>query len=154
MNLVRWNPAFDLLNVHSEMDRVFNELVRGTGFNPRFDGGSTAPAYLPVDVRKDGETILVEASVPGFRPEEVSVTVDDGVLTISAAHSEEAAQTAGQYLRRERFSGQVYRQISLGEQVDGEKAEAAFKDGVLAVTVPLVSKPEPRRIPVKGDSTD
>jgi len=154
MNIVRWNPAFDLLNVHSEMDRVFNELVRGAGFNPRFEGGPAAPAYLPVDIRKDGEAILVEASVPGFRPEEVSVTVDDGVLTIAAAHADESAQSGGQYLRRERFAGQVYRQISLGEQVDGEKAEAAFKDGVLAVTIPLVSKPEPRRIPVKGDAAD
>ncbi|GAC1331066.1 MAG: hypothetical protein NVSMB17_08900 [Candidatus Dormibacteria bacterium] len=150
MNLVRWNPAFDLLNVHSEMDRVFNDLLKGSGFNPRYSGGAGAPAYLPVDIRKDGESVVVEASVPGFAPEEVSVTVDAGVLTISATHETSDEQAAGQYLRRERYVGQFYRQVALGDQVDGEKAEASFREGVLSVTIPLVSKPEPRRIPVRS----
>jgi HSP20 family protein len=152
MNLIRWNPAFDLLNVHSEMDRVFNELIGGTGFNPRYNGGSTAPAYLPVDIRREGDDVIVEASVPGFRPEEVNVTVDAGVMTISASHEEEREEKEGEYLRRERYIGQVYRQIDLGDQVDGERAEAAFKDGVLSVRIPLLSKPEPKRIPVHGES--
>lgn len=152
MNLIRWNPAFDLLNVHSEMDRVFNELVGGTGFNPRYNGGATAPAYLPVDIRREGNGVVVEASVPGFSPDEVSITVDGGVMTISAAHQEEKETGEGEYLRRERYIGRVYRQIDLGDQVDGERAEASFKDGVLNVSIPLVSKPEPRRIPVRGEA--
>lgn len=148
MNLVRWSPAFDLLNVHSELDRVFNDLVNGSGFNPRYNGGA-APAFLPVDVRKDGASVVIEASVPGFTPEEVSVTVDAGVLTISAEPAE-TATGEGDYLRRERFVGQYYRQISLGEQVDGDHADAVFTNGVLTVTVPLVAKPEPKRIPVSA----
>jgi len=149
MNLVRWNPAFDLLNVHSEMDRVFNDLLKGSGFNPRYGGGDAAPAYLPVDIRKEGEKVVVEASVPGFSPDQVSVTVDAGVLTIGANREAAEKQEAGQYLRRERYSGQFYRQVALGDQVDGASAEASFRDGVLTVAIPLVSKLEPRRIPVR-----
>ncbi|MFN2463000.1 MAG: Hsp20/alpha crystallin family protein [Candidatus Dormibacteria bacterium] len=150
MNLVRWNPAFDLLGVHSEMDRVFNDLLKGSGFSPRYDGGANAPVYLPVDIRREGDSLVIDASVPGFTPEEVNVTVDAEVLTIAASHENQADQAERQYLRRERHLGQFYRQIALGDQVDGERAEAAFKDGVLTVTVPMVVKPEPRRIPIKG----
>ena len=151
MNLIRWNPAFDLLNVHSEMDRVFNELVSGAAFSPRYGTGAAAPAYLPIDMRREGENVCVEASVAGFRPDEVSVTVDAGVLSIAAAHQADNETDERQYVRRERYAGQVYRQIALGDQVDGERAEASFRDGVLTVTIPLVTKPEPRRIPVRSE---
>ena len=148
MNLIRWNPAYDLLNVHSELDRVFEGLLQGSGFSPRYNGnGASAPAFLPVDIRREGNAAVIEASVPGFKPEEVEVTVDGGVLTISANH-EETTETEGEYMRRERYVGRFYRQIALGEQVDGDRAEAQFDNGVLRVTVPLVTKPEPRRIRV------
>jgi HSP20 family protein len=149
MKMIRWNPAFDLLSVHSELDRVFNDLVSGTGFNPRYAGDGTPVAFLPLDVRRADGKIVVEASVPGFSPEQVSVTIDGGILTVAASRDEER-EAGGEYMRRERHTGRVYRQISLGEEVDGEKADAAFKDGVLTVTIPLVTRPEPRRIPING----
>ena len=86
--------------------------------------------------------------MPGFTPEEVSVTVDGGVLTISARREQSEETKDGDYLRQERYFGSLYRQISLGEGVDGDKAKADFRNGVLSVEIPLVSKPEPKRIPV------
>jgi HSP20 family protein len=149
MKLIRWNPAFDLINVHSELDRVFNELVGGAAFNPQYAGDGAAPTFLPIDIRRDGENVVVQASVPGFKPQEVSVTFDGGVLTIATRHADEQ-ETGGQYLRRERRVGRFYRQISLGEQVDGDRAQATFDNGVLTVTIPLVNRPEPRQIPING----
>ena len=148
MKLIRWNPTYDLLNVHSELDRVFGELMDGRAFNPRYDQGNGTPAFLPLDIRRDGDAVVVEASVPGYAPEEVEVTVEDGTLTISAGRDEETP-AEGAYLRRERYVGRYFRQISLGEQVDGDKAQATFNNGVLTVTIPTVTRPEPRRIPVK-----
>jgi HSP20 family protein len=153
MSMIRWNPAFDLLNVHSELDRVFNELVGGTGFNPRYNGEGQAPAYLPIDIRREDNRVVIEASVPGFRPEDVSVTFEGGALTIAAGRDEAHSETTGEYVRRERYAGKFYRQIALGDQVDGDRAEAGFNNGVLTVTVPMVSKPEPRRIPVNPTET-
>jgi HSP20 family protein len=149
MKLIRWNPAYDLLSVHSELDRVFGELMNGSGFNPRYSDAESGPAFLPIDVRRDGYSVVVEASVPGFTPEEVSVTFDGGVLTIMA-NREESREAQGDYLRRERYAGRYYRQVSLGDQVDGDQARATFDHGVLTVSVPTISKPEPRRIPVSA----
>ena len=150
MNIVRWNPAFDVLNVQAEIDRVFEELVRGRGLNARFNG--TGASFLPVDIKRTDNAILVEASVPGYKPDEVNVTVDRGVLTISARRETSEENRSGEYLRQERRFGSLYRQITLGEGVDGERAQADFKDGVLTVTIPLVSKPEPKRIPVNAEA--
>ncbi|MHB8510021.1 MAG: Hsp20/alpha crystallin family protein [Candidatus Dormibacteria bacterium] len=148
MTLVRWNPAFDVLNIHSEVDRVFNEMMQGAGFTTRASSGPADHTFLPIDVsRKEGE-ILIEASVAGFSPEEVSVTVDGGVLTIDARHETQTPTQPDGYLRRERHFGALYREIALGEGVDGDAARASFANGVLTVTIPTLKKPEPRRIPV------
>ena len=149
MKLIRWSPSYDLLNVHSELDRVFGELMDGRPFNPRLSQGDGAPAFLPVDIRRDGDSFIVEASVPGYAPDEVQVTVEDGTLTISAGNDEEGAP-GGDYIRRERYVGRYLRQVALGKHIDGDRAQATFNNGVLTVTIPSLTKPEPRRIPVKA----
>jgi HSP20 family protein len=143
MNLVRWNPTF-------EIERVFDELMRGTALASR-ENGRTA-TLLPIDIKRGDKDLTVEASVPGFKPEEVNVTVDAGVLTISAQRETAEDFKDGDYVRQERYFGSLYRQIALGEGVDGDKAKADFRNGVLTVTVPLVSKPEPKRIPVRAET--
>jgi HSP20 family protein len=151
MNMVRWKPAFDMLNVHSEIDRVFEELVGGSRFGSSGNGGSAG--FLPVDIKRSDANLVVEASVPGFKPEEVSVTVDGGILTISAQREASEEKREGEYLRQERRFSSLYRQITLGEGVDGDKAAADFNNGVLTVTIPLVSKREPKRIPVRAEAS-
>jgi HSP20 family protein len=152
--LIRWNPASDLVNLHSEMDRLFGELTESMGMRPRGSGrgGDSAPAFLPVDIERADDAIVIRASVPGFKPEEVSVTVDSGVLTIDAQHSEESEQTEGDVIRRERYTGRLYRQILLGDGVRGDEASATFQDGELIVRVPLEAKTEPKKIPVQASS--
>jgi HSP20 family protein len=151
MAIVRWNPAFsDVLNIHSELDRVFNEMMEGWGMMPRTrstDGNGNAQ-FLPVDVfRKDGQ-LHVEASVPGYKPEEVEVTVDGGILTIRAEKRSQTGEEKEGWVRRERYVGAYLRQIPLGDEVQGENATATFENGVLRVSLPLATKPEPKKIPV------
>lgn len=150
MALVRWNPAVDLANMSNELDRVFDEMMRGTGFAPRLDGHGQAAGFLPVDVSRRGSEVVVEASVPGFAPEEVAVTIEAGVLSITAEHSSETEEQNPGYVRRERFSGSLRRQLSLGKEVDGDRARASFANGVLTITMPLVEKAEPRRIAIES----
>jgi HSP20 family protein len=151
MALIRWNPTSDLMNLHSEMDRIFNDVWQGFGMTPR--GGTNGPAasYLPLDIERTDDAVVVHAPVPGFTPDEVSVTVDSGVLTIEAEHRQDGEQRERTWIRQERFTGRLYRQIALGEGVDGEAAQAGFQNGVLSVTLPLVRRPEPKRIPVTVD---
>jgi HSP20 family protein len=149
MALIRWNPTSDLMNLHSEMDRIFNDVWPGFGLTPRGGtNGHPATSYLPVDIERTDSAVVVHAPVPGYTPEEVSVTVDNGVLTIDAQHREQGERQERTWIRQERFSGRLYRQIALGEGVNGDQAQASFQHGVLSVTLPLVQRPEPRKIPV------
>jgi HSP20 family protein len=151
MALIRWNPTSDLMNLHSEMDRIFNDVWQGFGVTPRGGDGQASASYLPLDIERTDDAVVVYAPVPGFTPEEVSVTVDSGVLTIEAEHRQEGERGERNWIRQERFAGRLYRQISLGDGVDGDAARASFQNGVLAVSLPLVRRPEPKRIPVTVD---
>lgn len=151
MALIRWNPTSDLMNLHSEMDRIFNDVWQGFGLTPRGGTNGGNAGYLPIDIERTDEAVVVHAPVPGYPPEEVSVTVDSGVLTIDAEHRQEDEQKERRWIRQERFAGRLYRQISLGEGVDGDRARASFQNGVLSVILPLVQRPEPKKIPVTVD---
>jgi HSP20 family protein len=151
MALIRWSPTSDLMNLHSEMDRLFGDLTqnvwqptRGAG-----NGGTNGQAFLPLDIERTDKALVIQASVPGFSPDEVSVTVEGGVLTIDAQRQQESEKKERNVIRQERFHGRLYRQVFLGEGINGEGAEATFKDGVLTVTVPLASRPEPKKIPIQ-----
>jgi len=144
MALIRWNPGTDIFNLHSELDRVFNEMSEV--MPPPQNGGR--PAFLPLDVKKADNGLEIAASLPGLQPENVSVTVENGILTIDARQEQEVDKRDSEFLRRERYTGRMFRQVHLGEQVDGDAAKAYFQDGVLTVTVPLSRRPAPKKIPV------
>ncbi len=151
MAIIRWNPMSDLTTLHGELDRLFGDLTEGLGLERLGDGARGArQAFLPVDVERGPDAVVIHASVPGFKPEEVSVTVGDGVLTIEAEHKEESERTERAVVRRERFHGRLFRQVRLSDEVRGDEATARFEQGVLTVTVPLVPVVEPKRIPVEA----
>jgi len=155
MAIVRWNPTSDLFNLHSELDRLFGDLTEGLVPVRGQEGGRTMSAFLPIDVERGEREITIRASVPGFKPEEVSVTVDGGVLTIDARHDEEREEKDKEgknVVRRERYTGRLYRQIALGEGVDSEKVQARFENGELIISVPLTQRPQPRRIKVQASN--
>ncbi|MHB1500284.1 MAG: Hsp20/alpha crystallin family protein [Candidatus Dormibacteria bacterium] len=143
--------------MQSEVARWANEAIgNGTLMGPVGAGGrslaAAAPtAYLPLDIRqKDGE-FVVEASVPGFTPEEVEITADQGVLTIRGERrAERSDEMEGSYLRRERSHHSVVRQLTLPADVKEDEIRASFLNGVLTVTIPRAEAPAPRRIPVRS----
>ncbi len=153
MALIRWNPTSELMSLHSEMDRIFNDIWQGYAQTPRANGnGGGTAALLPLDVERTDTAVVVHAPVPGFAPEEVAVTVDAGVVTIEAQHQQQAEQKDRSWIRQETFTGRLYRQIALGEGVNGEQAQATFQNGVLSVTLPLNQRPAPKKIPVVLDA--
>jgi HSP20 family protein len=90
-----------------------------------------------VDVIRDDGTIIVRADLPGIKPDEVKVTVDDDVLTVSGEHSSESEEEKGDYMRRERRYGSFSRSMSLPAEVRAEDIESTTEDGVLEVRIPM-----------------
>ncbi len=143
MALVRWNPWGELDTLHTQMDQLFQQVF---GEPLARNGGDTVS--LPIDIRQTDSAYVLEASVPGFRPEDVEVTFDNGVLTVRGERREESERKEGEYVRRERRAASVYRQVSLPSEVEPERISAGFEHGVLTVTVPRTPRAQPKRIPV------
>ncbi|HVA21846.1 MAG TPA: Hsp20/alpha crystallin family protein [Candidatus Micrarchaeia archaeon] len=145
MMVSRWSPWSDLFDTQGHLDQL-----RGDAHTR-----SVMPDLvhaLPLDIRQTDDAFLIEASVPGFRPEDVELTLDENVLLVRAVRPAQDDAMAGTYIQRERRLGSVQRHVSLPAQVRAEDISAGFADGVLTITVPRAQKAQPKRIPVKPAS--
>ena len=147
MAVVRWTPWSDLSDLHTQMDHLFQAFSPTTASRNGVEYSS-----LPVDIRQTDGAFFVEASVPGFTPDEVEVTFDDGVLTITGRHSSTETSREGTYVRRERRATSVFRQVGLPAEVRAEDIKASFENGVLTIEIPRAQKAAPQRIPVTTSS--
>lgn len=100
------------------------------------------------DVYTDENKLIVEAHLPNFEQEDVDIRIDDGSLVISAQRHEKEEDKNRKYVVRE-SSSSFYRRIQLPDRADSDKIEAHLDEGVLKVTVPLTSLPEPKKIEIK-----
>lgn len=138
-----WADPFDLL--HRDFDRMIS----------RYFNGESAPAAptagYPVDIREDAERIYVEAELPGFKRDEINVTLENGVLTIEGerkADSNEPTDQGQRHLNERRYT-KVARSFSLPNTVDEGNVDAKLEDGVLHLTLHKREEVKPRRIEVK-----
>ncbi len=143
--MARWDPWNDMFNLEGELTRMVNEGY-GVGSGLAWARGDS-PALLPLDIRQTEEEFVLEASVPGFSPEEVEVTWDEGILTIRGEKKNET-EHEGRYLRRERRHQSFWRQLTLPHEVKDDQISAVFANGVLTIRIPRLAAPAPKRIPV------
>ncbi len=144
-----WGPTAELLNASRRMDRLFDEFFGpGGAVTPQNgEGKAQVPTYgLPLDIMETEAAYQLTASVPGFGPEDVDVTFQDGILTITA--TPQPLEAEGRWIRQERPWGSFTRKLELPQQVEGDKISAQFENGVLRIAVPKVAKAQPVRIPV------
>jgi HSP20 family protein len=136
--LTRWEPFAELGELRSQLDRMFGDLSNG-------GGRSWAPA---VDVVREKDHLLIRADVPGIKPEEVKIEVEDDILTVSGSHEETKEEKDKSFLRRERRYGSFSRSMALPAGVDPKKIKATTRDGVVEVTVPLPKQPEKKKVEI------
>ena len=123
-----------------QFERQFNRLAQrslGSGAGMPMDG-----------VRRDGEVAL-RFDLPGVDPASIDVTVDRGVLTVTAKRDDEYAENDKLFIR-ERITGTFTRRVYLADDLDASAVEASFNDGVLSVRIPVAEKAQPRRIEIQG----
>jgi HSP20 family protein len=144
--LTRWDPVRDMVTLREAMDRLFAEsFVRpGTAF-PIL--GMESPA---VDMYQTKDEIVVKAAIPGIKPENIDISVTGDQLTIKGEFEEEDKIEEGNYIRKERHTGEFARELSLPTLVNADKAKAEFEHGVLTLRLPKVEAVKPRTITVKA----
>lgn len=142
--LALFNPSF--------ASDVFDAFDRGFGLIPT---GSSAIGFSPrVDVRETDDAYIMDMDLPGLSEKDVEINLKDRVLSISsiqeAKKEEKKTEDGIEYLVRERHSSSFARRFTLPEDIDTEKVEANFKNGVLTVTIPRKAEAQPRQIQIKS----
>lgn len=145
--LTRWNPFREMEELQNRLLSVFNLTTprRGDG-----QESITVAEWIPlVDIVEDDREYLIKAELPEMRKEDVKVTVENGVLTISGERKLEKEEKGKKYHRIERAYGSFVRSFTLPDDADADKVSAEFKDGVLKVHVAKSEAAKPKQIEVK-----
>jgi len=155
MTIVRRpSPFGELMSLRSAMDRLFEDSVVHRPFGTDFDSTST----LPLDVTRTPDALVVEAALPGIKPDDVEITVEDGTLSIRGEYREERRNGEGEALVSEIRRGSVSRAITLPTGLEPDKATATFEHGVLTLRIPKAASVKPRQIrispTIEGKSTE
>jgi HSP20 family protein len=138
-----FGPSFPIVSLRREIDRLFDDMSAGPS-----GGGRWLPA---VDVREDQKNIAVDIELPGIKPEDVNVSVENGVLAVSGEKRAERKEgEEGRYHTVERSYGSFFRSFQLPQGVDESQISADFHDGVLTIDIPKAALPQPRRIQISG----
>lgn len=143
MNVYR--PGGLISQLNDEMNRVFS-MAAGQD-DVTANSGDWVPA---VDISEDEKAYTIRADVPGVKPEDVDVELENGVLTLKGEREESKEEEREGYKRIERVSGKFYRRFTLPETVNADEISAKTEHGVLEIVIPKQPKPEPKRIKVNG----
>ena len=129
----RWNDA---------LDRLFQDFCAAPA------AAETALLAPPLDVAEDEASISISTELPGLEKKDIEVSVKDGVLSIRGEKRMEEERREAKHHRIERRYGAFYRALSLPDSVDPDRVEAAFRNGVLRLTLPKRPESKPRSVSI------
>lgn len=139
------------------MGDELDQLVQGLGVarpTARSGGNGDLTEWVPrIEVQQRPDALKVRADLPGLRPEDVQVSVDDGMLTIRGERRQERTTEDDGVVRSEVVYGSFFRALPLPEGANDDRIDARFRNGVLEITVPVEGHQAGRRIPVQSEAT-
>jgi len=142
MSISRWEPWNEMVSLRDAVDQMVRE-----GFaRPR----SSMDMGITLDVMEDDDSFMVDAVLPGVKPDEIHLQVKDDMLMISGDVKDEHEEKKGNWLQRERRFGHFQRSVRLPASIDADHVNATFQDGVLHITLPKSHESRARAIPVKS----
>jgi HSP20 family protein len=143
-NLIRWEPAREMMTLRDAMDRLFDDaFTRPLRLN---DGHWSMPA---VDMYQTDNEIVVKAAIPGVKSDEVQINVTGDVLTIKGEVKEKEEMKEKAFHLREQRWGMFERTLPLPTDVIADKAKAEFENGILTITLPKAEEVRPKTISIK-----
>lgn len=145
-NINRWTPFEEVLSLRDAMQRLFEESVVAPSMTT---GRSANLPVVDMSVYERADSFTIEACVPGLRPEDLDLTIQDNVLTISGEIRATAQPEGTTTHRVERRYGRFTRSISLPTQVKGDAVNAVLEHGILRLDVPKAEAVKPRKIAVR-----
>ena len=148
--LTRCNPTTDMTN--HRMGRLFDEML-GNGFRRTAEERSLRGAWVPaINILEQDEAVLITADLPGLKPEDVEVTVDEGTLTIRGERKLEEATEGETYHRVERQYGAFERSFNLPTSIDSTKISARFTNGEMVLSLPKREESKPRTVKIQVEA--
>jgi len=129
-----WPTFGRLTSLQDELDRLFESPLQ-----------AWAPA---LDVQEDKDGFTIRAELPGLKREDIEVSLQDGVLVIAGERKAEAVKEDTEVHRQERYFGRFSRALTLPTAVSGDQVKAAYKDGILTVTLPKAEQAKPKSITI------
>lgn len=143
-NLSRWEPVSEIMTLREAMNQLFNDAYT----RPMSSGSmSVRPA---IDLYQDNDNVVVKAAMPGLKAEDVEISITGDVLTLRGEYKQESEKKEATYHMREQHYGSFERAIQLPTDVQCDKAQADFEDGILSITLPKAERVKPRKIDIKA----
>jgi HSP20 family protein len=130
------------MDVRDELNRLFNGIAFDNDEGDRF----WAPS---VDITEEDDKLVITAEIPGVDKKDVRINLHDNVLTIEGEKNRTVEENQDKFYRCERSYGKFSRSFTLPSKVNAEKIEAAYKDGILTVTLPKVEEAKPHQVLIK-----
>ena len=144
-SIIRWDPVRELDGMRDVMDRMFDESFPRPIARALWD----VPSVPSMDLYQTDDAVVVKMGLPGVKPEDIQVSVANGVLSIRGEVREEKEEKEKTYHLRERRYGSFSRSIALPSNVNSDKADAQFENGVLTLTLPKAEEAKAKTITVK-----
>lgn len=147
MSMIKYDPFRDLRGLQDEMNRLFSTNL----WRPAPEEDFARTAWSPsVDIFETADNLVLEAELPGMKPEDVDVSVENNTITLKGERKFEKKDEGENYHRVERSYGSFTRSFTLPRNVIGDQANAEFTNGVLRVSLPKREEEKARKIEVKA----
>ena len=143
-NITRWEPVREMMTLREAMDRLFDDAFT------RPLSASGVSGMPSVDMYETDDEVIVKASLPGLKAEDVDITVTGETLTLRGDYKQENEEKDTRYHIREVRSGSFERSLLLPTDVKADKARADFENGILTITMPIAEEVKPKSISIKA----
>ena len=145
MALTRWTTFRDMINIQEEMNRLFNNMLSRS---PEWETGEQCVWSPVVDISETPDEIIIQAEIPGIDKENVSITIQDNVLSLSGTRKQESWEEERKLLRMERVYGSFRRSFTLPAMVEADKVKAKYTDGILTISLPKAEEARAKEVAI------